>query len=81
MMKIHHHKSIALICGPEIMMRYAAKCLETIGYRDKQLYLSLERRMKCGIGKCGHCQIGTRYVCRDGPVFNYADIKPLIRPL
>lgn len=81
MMKIHPRKSIALICGPEIMMRYAAKCLETIGYKDKQLYLSLERRMKCGIGKCGHCQIGTRYVCRDGPVFNYADIKPLIRPL
>ena len=81
MMKTHHRNAIALICGPEIMMRYAAKCLETIGLADKQIYLSLERRMKCGIGKCGHCQIGVNYVCKDGPVFNYADIKPFIRPL
>jgi len=81
MMKTHPRNTIALICGPEIMMRYAAKCLETIGFNDEQIYLSLERRMKCGIGKCGHCQIGKKYVCKDGPVFNYADIKPFIRPL
>ena len=81
MMKTRHRNAIALICGPEIMMRYAAKCLETIGFADEQIYLSLERRMKCGIGKCGHCQIGSNYVCKDGPVFNYADIKSFIRPL
>jgi sulfhydrogenase subunit gamma (sulfur reductase) len=81
MMKTHHRNAIALVCGPEIMMRFAAKCLETIGFADKQIYLSLERRMKCGIGKCGHCQIGLKYVCKDGPVFNYDDIKPFIRPL
>jgi sulfhydrogenase subunit gamma (sulfur reductase) len=81
MMKTHHRNAITLICGPEIMMRYAAKCLETIGFADEQIYLSLERRMKCGIGKCGHCQIGSKFVCKDGPVFNYADIKPFIRPL
>ena len=81
MMKTHPRNAIALLCGPEIMMRYAAKCLETIGFNDEQIYLSLERRMKCGIGKCGHCQIGRKYVCKDGPVFNYADIKPFIRPL
>jgi len=81
MMKIHHRNAIALICGPEIMMRYAAKCLETIGFSDDQIYVSLERRMKCGIGKCGHCQIGSKFVCKDGPVFNYDDIKPFIRPL
>ena len=80
-MKIHHRNAIALLCGPEIMMRYAAKCLETIGFSDKQIYLSLERRMKCGIGKCGHCQIGLKYVCKDGPVFNFSEIKPFIRPL
>jgi len=80
-MKTHHRNAIALICGPEIMMRYVAKCLETIGYRDNQIYLSLERRMKCGIGKCGHCQIGTKFVCKHGPIFNYADIKPFIHPL
>ncbi len=81
MMKTHHRNAIALICGPEIMMRYAAKCLETIGFADDQVYLSLERRMKCGIGKCGHCQIGSKFVCKDGPVFNYADIKPFIRAI
>jgi len=81
MMKAHHRNAIAFMCGPEIMMRYAAKCLETIGFADDQIYLSLERRMKCGIGKCGHCQIGSKFVCKDGPVFNYADIKSFIRPL
>ena len=81
LMKTHHRNAIAFVCGPEIMMRYAAKCLETIGYADKQIYLSFERRMKCGIGKCGHCQIGTKFVCKDGPIFNYADVKPFIRPL
>jgi len=80
-MKTHHKNAIVLVCGPEIMMRYATKCLETIGFKDWQIYLSLERRMKCGIGKCGHCQIGLKYVCKDGPVFNYADIKPFIHPL
>ena len=80
-MKTHHKNAIVLVCGPEIMMRYAAKCLETIGFKDRQIYLSLERRMKCGIGKCGHCQIGLKYVCKDGPVFNYADIKPFTHPL
>ena len=80
-MKTHHKNAIVLVCGPEIMMRYAAKCLETIGFNDNQIYLSLERRMKCGIGKCGHCQIGLKYACKDGPVFNYADIKPFIHPL
>ena len=80
-MKTHHKNAIVLVCGPEIMMRYAAKCLETIGFKDRQIYLSLERRMKCGIGKCGHCQIGLKYVCKDGPVFNYVDIKPFIHPL
>ena len=81
LMKTRHRNARAFICGPEIMMRYAAKCLETIGFHDDQIYLSLERRMKCGIGKCGHCQIGLKYVCKDGPVFNYSDIKPFIRPL
>jgi NAD(P)H-flavin reductase len=80
-MKTRTNNSIALICGPEIMMRYAAKCLETIGFKDNQIYLSLERRMKCGIGKCGHCQIGPKYVCKDGPVFCYDEIRPYIHPL
>jgi NAD(P)H-flavin reductase len=80
-MKTRTKNSVALICGPEIMMRYATKCLETIGFKDDQIYLSLERRMKCGIGKCGHCQIGPKYVCKDGPVFCYDEIRPYIHPL
>jgi sulfite reductase subunit B len=80
-MKTRPRNSVAFLCGPEIMMRFAAKCLETIGFKDDQIFLSLERRMKCGIGKCGHCQIGLKYVCKDGPVFNYSDIKPFIHPL
>lgn len=80
-MKTRYHNAIAFLCGPEIMMRFAAKCLETIGFKDNQIFVSLERRMKCGFGKCGHCQIGLKYVCKDGPVFSYADIKPFIHPL
>lgn len=80
-MKTKPRNSVAFVCGPEIMMRYAAKCLETIGFRDNQIYLSLERRMKCGIGKCGHCQVGLKFVCKDGPVFSYSEIKPFIHPL
>jgi len=80
-MKTHHKNAVVFLCGPEIMMRYAAKCLETIGFKDNQIYISLERRMKCGTGKCGHCQVGTKYVCKDGPVFNFAEIKRYIHPL
>jgi len=80
-MKTKIKNSIVFLCGPEIMMRYAAKCLETIGFKENQIYLSLERRMKCGIGKCGHCQVGLKFVCKDGPIFSYSDIKPFIHPL
>ena len=80
-MKTRPHNSVALVCGPEIMMRFVATCLETIGFKDNQIFLSLERRMKCGIGKCGHCQIGPKYVCKDGPVFSYQNIKSYIDPL
>jgi NAD(P)H-flavin reductase len=80
-MKTKPKNSVAFICGPEIMMRYAAKCLETIGFKENQIFLSLERRMKCGIGKCGHCQVGLKFVCKDGPIFSYNEIKPFIHPL
>lgn len=80
-MKTHHRNAVVFLCGPEIMMRYAAKCLETIGFKDNQIFISLERRMRCGAGKCGHCQVGTKYVCKDGPVFNFAEIKRYIHPL
>ncbi|MEM3659613.1 MAG: FAD/NAD(P)-binding protein [Thermoproteota archaeon] len=62
------------ICGPEVMMKFASQMLLRIGFYPSEVYLSLERRMKCGVGKCGHCQIGYKYVCKDGPVFNLDEI-------
>jgi len=69
--------TVAVVIGPPIMYRYVIKCLETLGIPHKNIYVSLERRMKCGVGKCGHCQINGVYVCKEGPVFNYDDIKDL----
>ena len=63
--------AIALICGPEIMMRFAVAALRDARLADEAIYLSMERNMKCAVGFCGHCQFGTVLVCRDGPVFRY----------
>ncbi len=67
--------TVALVCGPEVMMRFTVKELKELGFKDNQIYLSLERRMKCGVGLCGHCQIGPYFVCKHGPVFPYWLIK------
>jgi len=69
--------AVALICGPETMMHYVVLELMNMGFHEDQLYLSLERRMRCGIAQCGHCQLGPKYVCKDGPVFKYSEIKDL----
>lgn len=66
--------TITFMCGPQVMMKFVAGALVLDGHRPEDIYVSLERRMKCGIGHCGHCQIGPRYVCQDGPVFALADI-------
>ncbi len=68
-------ESVAFVCGPEIMMRFVAKTLLREGYASRKVYLALERRMRCGTAHCGHCQIGSKFVCRDGPVFSYAEIS------
>jgi NAD(P)H-flavin reductase len=60
---------IAMICGPEIMMRFTIPELKKRGVSDDRMYVSMERNMKCGIGMCGHCQVGTSFVCKDGPVY------------
>ncbi len=67
--------TIAITCGPPIMYRFVLMEMLDKGIPESSIYLSLERRMKCGVGKCGHCQINSLYCCQDGPVFNYADIK------
>ena len=66
-----------IICGPPIMYKFVIRELKGLGITDGNIYLDLERRMKCGIGKCGHCQINDKYVCVDGPVFKYEQIKNL----
>ena len=74
---INPRETVAAICGPPIMYRFVLMELLGKGIPETQIYLSLERRMKCGVGKCGHCQINDLYCCQDGPVFRYADIKGL----
>ncbi len=76
--QLHASRSIAMMCGPEVMMRFAARELETLGMPSSDLYLSMERNMKCAVGFCGHCQWGPNFICKDGPVFTYNRIKPLI---
>ncbi len=67
---------VVMMCGPEIMMKAAIRELHQLGVADDVFYLSLERNFQCGQGLCGHCQIGPYFVCKDGPVFRYSDIKP-----
>jgi len=67
--------SWAVVCGPPIMIKYTLPVLKEVGFPDHKIYTSLERRMKCGIGKCGRCGIGSKYVCIDGPVFSYEEMK------
>jgi sulfhydrogenase subunit gamma (sulfur reductase) len=70
--------TVAIVCGPPIMIRFTFPVLEKLGFKAEQMITTLEKRMKCGIGKCGRCNIGNIYVCRDGPVFSYAQIKDFV---
>jgi len=67
--------SVAVVCGPPIMMKFTTLKLLEIGYGDTQIYLSMERKMYCGVGHCRHCLIGDLFVCKDGPVFTYSQLK------
>jgi len=69
--------AMAVICGPPIMIRTAVAELVELGWKDEQILNSLEMRMKCGVGKCGRCNIGNKYVCIDGPVFSLAELKEM----
>lgn len=70
--------TIAMLCGPEVMIRFAARELEAQGVEDRDIYVSLERNMKCGVGLCGHCQLGREFICKDGPVYDYDHIRRLM---
>jgi NAD(P)H-flavin reductase len=69
--------AVALLCGPEVMMRFALMELQRQGVPPEQIFLSMERNMKCAIGFCGHCQYGPTFICKDGPVFRFDRIAPL----
>lgn len=69
----------AFICGPELMMRFTIKELTERGVAKNNIYVSMERNMKCAIGHCGHCQFGGHFICKDGPVFPYSSIDSLLK--
>jgi NAD(P)H-flavin reductase len=71
-------QSLAMACGPEIMMRFVARDLETRGLARENIFLSMERNMKCAVGFCGHCQYGAHFICKDGPIFSYDRMHPLL---
>jgi NAD(P)H-flavin reductase len=70
--------TLAFICGPEVMMRFAAEELRKRGVALERIFVSLERNMKCAVGFCGHCQFGPTFLCKDGPVFAYHRVKRLL---
>jgi NAD(P)H-flavin reductase len=77
-LKIDARATVAYVCGPETMMKYTIDELERRGLHEDQVYLSMERNMKCAVGFCGHCQYGPEFICKDGPVFKLPRIRPLL---
>lgn len=74
--RLNPTNTVAMICGPEVMMRYVVRELHARAAPDEAIHLSMERNMKCAIGSCGHCQLGPYFVCKDGPVFPYTLMRP-----
>lgn len=75
---IEPDNTMAFVCGPEVMMRFTAAGLVAAGVTEEQIYISMERNMKCAVGFCGHCQYQAAFVCRDGPVFQYSRVRHLL---
>lgn len=71
--------TVAMVCGPEVMMRFTVAELQKRGVPEGSIYLSMERNMKCAVGFCGHCQLGPTFVCKNGPVYSYPEIEPFFR--
>ena len=69
--------TIAIVCGPPVMIKFTFPVLEKLGFLGENIFTTLENRMKCGFGKCGRCNVGELYVCKDGPVFSYKQLKSL----
>jgi NAD(P)H-flavin reductase len=73
--KLNPQNTYAFVCGPEIMMKFSVSELRNQGVPDEQIFISMERNMKCGVGICGHCQFGPFFICKDGPVLRYSIVK------
>lgn len=71
--------TVALVCGPEVMIRFTVQALNQRGITDDRIWVSMERNMKCAVGFCGHCQFGSRFVCKDGPVFRFDTIRDIFQ--
>jgi sulfhydrogenase subunit gamma (sulfur reductase) len=69
--------TVAIVCGPPVMIKFTLPILSKLGFRDEDIFTTLENRMKCGFGKCGRCNVGKVFVCKDGPVFTLAQLKEL----
>ena len=69
--------TIAVVCGPPIMIKFVLKTLTDLGFDDESIYTTLENKMKCGVGKCGRCNVGDIYICKEGPVYTAAEIKKM----
>jgi NAD(P)H-flavin reductase len=69
--------TIAIVCGPPVMIKFTFPVLDKLGFKPEQIYTTLENRMKCGVGKCGRCNVGKMYVCKDGPVFSRVELEAL----
>jgi NAD(P)H-flavin reductase len=74
--EVDPQRTLLFMCGPEVMMRFAARRLGALGLSERRMYLSLERNMRCAVGLCGHCQLGPSFVCKDGPIFSLPRIAP-----
>ncbi len=78
--KINPQNTAAFVCGPPIMIRFVVQDFLKMGLPEEWIISTLERHMRCGVGKCNHCLVGDKYVCLDGPVFNYRQMKALLEP-
>lgn len=72
---VNLENAVSVVCGPPIMMKFVTFKLIEKGFTQDKIYLSMEKNMSCGLGKCGHCRLGNFYACKDGPVFTYDKIK------
>ncbi len=76
-MPVNLKNTAAIVCGPPIMMKFVTLKLLDLGFNPEDIYLSMEKNMSCGLGKCGHCRVGRYYACKDGPVFTYDQLKDI----